>query len=76
MAINEERVAEDAAERAVKKTFAILGIDINSPFEVEQFRRDLRFAGDLRKMAGKSMVAFIISFIGLITAAIWTNFKS
>lgn len=75
MAISEERLAEDAAERAVKKTFAILGIDVNSPYEVEQFRRDLRFAGDLRKMAGKSIVAFILSFVGIIAAAIWANIK-
>ena len=75
MAINEERLAEDAAERAVKKTFAILGIDINAPSEVEQFRRDLRFAGDMRRMAGKSFVTFVVALISAITAAIWASFK-
>lgn len=70
--MNEEIIAERAAEKAVMKTFAILGIDVTKPSEVEEFRRDLRFAGDLRKMAGRSFVAFIVALIGIVTAALWT----
>jgi len=30
---------QDAADRAVKKVFAILGVDIDKPESIEEFRR-------------------------------------
>ena len=35
--------AAEAADTAVKKVFAILGVDVDVPKEVEQFRENLRF---------------------------------
>ena len=34
---------QEAADRAVKKVFAILGVDVDKPDSVEEFREDLRF---------------------------------
>lgn len=71
--------AEDSAERAVKKTFAILGIDIDKPEQIEEFRRDLRFAGDLRKEISDGRRSIRNALIGLIAAgivgALWAGFK-
>jgi hypothetical protein len=38
-----EQISQEAADRAVKKVFAILGVNIDEPKEVEDFREDLRF---------------------------------
>lgn len=43
--------ADVVAQKAVTKTFAMLGVDINNPRDLEQFRQDLRFGGRVRKLA-------------------------
>jgi hypothetical protein len=43
----------EIADRAVRKTFAILGVNIDNPESVEEFRQDLRF--------GKGCVRFLIT---------------
>ena len=52
-----ERMSEDAAEHAVKKVFAILGVDIDHPESVEEFREDLRFGKRMRKIADHGTLA-------------------
>lgn len=61
--------AEEAAHRAVKKTFAILGVDVDVPKDVEAFRMDLRFGAQLRKASEKGRLAFI-GAIGVVLATI------
>ena len=48
----------EIADRAVRKTFAILGVDIDKPESVEEFRQDLRFGKRLRKIADHGTLAF------------------
>ena len=67
--------ADEAAEKAVKKTFAILGVDIDQPKEVREFQESLRFGDKLRKAADKGTLAFIVAFATLIGAAMWAGFK-
>ena len=38
-----EAVSARAADRAVKRVFSILGVDIDRPESIEEFRADLRF---------------------------------
>jgi len=64
-------MAEDAADAAVKKVFAILGVDIDNPKEVEAFREDLRFGKTLRIVANKFLLGVVgAAAIGLV-GAIW-----
>lgn len=72
--MDHEMVAELAAKKAVQKTFAILGVNVDEPSEVEEFRRDLRFAGDMRRMQGKALTAFIVALAGAAGAAMWALF--
>jgi len=51
--------AEHAADKAVKKTFGILGVNIDDPEKLEDFRQDLRFGGLLRRAADKGLMATI-----------------
>lgn len=48
----------EIADRAVRKTFAILGVDVDKPESVEEFRQDLRFGKQLRKIASHGTLAF------------------
>lgn len=65
---------EEAASQAVKKVFEILGVNVDDPVQVENFRKGLRFGEDLLKMTNKGKMAAMISFIGLSAAAVWKSF--
>ena len=67
---------KEAADEAVKKVFAIMGVDVDVPKEVEQFREDLRFSASMRRAADKGMLAIIgaIAVGGL--AALWAGIVS
>ena len=66
-----ETVSERAADKAVKKVFAILGVDINKPESVEEFREDLRFGKKLRKLADHgAFVLVALLFTGFAWAAL------
>lgn len=60
---------EEAVSCAVKKVFAILGVDIDKPESVESFREDLRFGRRMRRAADHSFLAFIgVLTVGLVSA--------
>jgi hypothetical protein len=61
----------EIADRAVKKTFAILGVDIDKPESVEEFRQDLRFGKRLRRIADHGTLAFFGAVAVAVAAAIW-----
>lgn len=61
----------EIADRAVRKTFAILGVDIDKPESVEEFRQDLRFGKRLRKIADHGTLAFFGAVAVAIVGAIW-----
>lgn len=61
-------LAEESADAAVRKVFAILGVDIDKPESVEAFREDLRFGRKLRKAADHGFLALI----GLLVVAAGT----
>ena len=63
--------AEAAAESAVKKVFAILGVDVDTPKEVEEFRANLRFGAGLRRAADKGALAIIGAVAVAFLAALW-----
>lgn len=63
-------MADDAAERAVKKVFAILGVDIEKPESVAEFQADLRFGKSMRNVAGKGTVAFVVLVVGVLVGLI------
>lgn len=67
---------QELADRSVKKVFAILGVDIDKPESVEEFREDLRFGRKMRKAADHSFLAMVgVLAVGL-AAAVWTGIVS
>lgn len=68
--------AELAADHAVRKVFAILGVDINKPESVEEFREDLRFGRRLRKIADHGLLAVIGLIVAGLGALLWAGVVS
>ena len=67
--------AQKAADQAVKKTFAIMGVDVDKPEQVESFRESLRFGDKIRKAADKGFLTFVSAVVFLILAALVTGMK-
>ena len=67
---------QDAADRAVKKVFAILGVDIDKPESVEEFREDLRFGKKLRRIADHSTLAFFAVIAVGAASLIWIGIQT
>lgn len=63
--------ANVAADRAVRKTFAILGVDVDRPEQVRDFQESLRFGDKLRKAADRGHLAFIAVAAASLAAALW-----
>lgn len=68
--------ALEAAEVSVKRVFAILGVDIDKPESIEEFREDLRFGKKLRKGADHGFLAFVAILTAAICAALWAGITS
>ena len=73
--VKEERCefAEEAADVAVRKVFAILGVDIDKPESVETFREDLRFGKRLRKATDHGILAVAAVIAAAMCAAVWSG---
>lgn len=67
---------KEAADAAVKQVFAILGVDVDVPKEVEQFRENLRFGASMRRTAEKGMLAIIGTIAVGALAALWAGVVS
>lgn len=65
--------AEESAERAVRKVFAILGVDIDKPESVEEFREDLRFGKRLRRAADHGLFAMVGLMVVGLGAVVWAG---
>lgn len=67
---------QEAADRAVKKVFAILGVDVDKPESVEEFREDLRFGKRLRRAADHGLLALVGLVVISLGAAVWAGIVS
>jgi len=69
-------MCQEAADRAVKKVFAILGVDIDKPESVEEFREDLRFGKRMRRAADHGALAVVALIAVGLAAAVWAGIVS
>lgn len=68
--------AEESAKLAVKEVFAILGVNVDIPKEVEEFRSDLRFGATLRRAADRGLLAVTAAIATAALAALWAGIVS
>lgn len=59
----------------MRETFAILGVDIDKPESVEEFREDLRFGKKLRKAADHGFLAMVSALFVAILAVGWIGLQ-
>ena len=71
-----DSIIQAAADHAVKKTFAILGVDVADPESVEEFRQDLRFGKRMRKMSDHGQLALAAMFFIGLGWAVFEGIKS
>jgi hypothetical protein len=69
-------MCDRSADRAVKKVFAILGVDLDRPESVEEFREDLRFGKKMRKVADHGALAFVGVAMAGFAYAVWYGLVS
>lgn len=72
----DSEIIEQAVDLAIKKTFAILGVDIDKPESVEEFREDLRFGRKLRRMSDHGSFVIVAGVIGGLLFALWIGIKA
>lgn len=65
-----------AADQAVKKVFAILGVDVDKPESVEEFKDDLRFGKKMRRAADHGQMVFWGAIALGMTYALWDGITS
>lgn len=65
--------ALESAEMAVKKVFAILGVDVDVPKDVEAFRETLRFGASLKRAADRGTLAIVGAVAVAVMAALWAG---
>lgn len=68
--------ADAAAEQAVKKTFAILGVNVDAPEQVREFQESLWFGQKMRKIADQGQVALWVAFVLAIAGVIWLGIEA
>lgn len=73
--IRGKALSDDTANKAVKIAFSHLGVDINNPTELQNFRDDLRFGGVFRQAVSRSFMAVIAAIFGGIGFSLWLVFK-
>ena len=71
-----EAIAEAAARKAVRDAFLVLGIDVNVKDDVDEFRADLRFGRQIRKLVGHGMLAAVSVAAAAIAVSAWTGIVS
>lgn len=72
---HEALMLERSATLAVRRAFWYLGVDVESPTELQRFRDDLRFGGVFRDAATKGFFAVIAAICGGIGLSVWLAFK-
>lgn len=68
-----------AADLAVKKVFALIGVDVDEPESVAEFCEDLRFGRRMRKATEYGLLtavgAVVVSVCTLVTAGLVAMFR-
>jgi len=73
---SELKVAHQAVDMAVKKAFAYMGVDVNDPQQIQNFRDDITFGGLIKDAAKKSFYAMLATIGGVIGMSIIISLKS
>ncbi len=65
-----EEIAEACAEKALKRMFQMLGVDIFNQESVNSFRADLIHAHSMRKMTERGQMAALMVVVGTMVTGL------
>jgi hypothetical protein len=71
-----ERIAQAAADKAVKRVFENLGLDPADPDHIFELRRDLDFIRSARRGANHSMKLFFSGLLAALGMAAWLGWNA
>ncbi|CCG09702.1 unnamed protein product [Pararhodospirillum photometricum DSM 122] len=60
----------------MRKVFELLGVDVSDPKQVEEFRRDLRFGGTMRRAADRGLGTAVTIIATGVLAALWLGLQA
>lgn len=69
----DEELINTVVRKALRDTFMLIGVDINDPATVDEFRADLRFGRQIRKLVGHGMLAAVSVAAAAIAVSAWTG---
>lgn len=67
------KYSEAAAQEAVKRVFAVLGVDIEDPQQVKEFQKDLMFGQSMRKAADRGQLVFAGVVVSALAYALFAG---
>lgn len=59
-----------AADHAVRQVFAIVGVNVDDPEKVENFREELRFGRMVKRVSDRTFTAIVITIVTISIGAI------
>lgn len=72
-----EAIAEEAADKAVRKLLLTLGVDLNDPLETQKDMAYLRtWRTGTQRLGWKTVTAIVTVTVGGTATAIWMGIKS
>ncbi|KOR29258.1 hypothetical protein TI05_15440 [Achromatium sp. WMS3] len=66
----------ECKHEASKEFFYIIGIDVENPSEIEEFRKDLRFSREMRTVATRGLLAATGFIVTAALALLWSYITS
>ena len=73
---NRQFCCSTTADNAVKQVFSILGVDIENPESVEEFREDMRFGRKLRIATNRGVLAIFSVVAASIASLLWVTIEN
>ncbi len=67
--------AHAAAEQAVIKVFAIIGVNVSDPEKVEQFREELRFGRKVKRISDRTAISALSIIVAIAITTLLKRFN-
>ncbi len=72
----DEELINAVVRKALRDTFMLIDVDINDSDAVKEFRDDLRFGRQVRKLVGHGVLAVVSTAVVAVTLSAWTGIVS
>ncbi len=67
----EAMMADAIAKQVARTIFALIGVDVDKPESLEEFRANVRFSAVVHRAAQAGVLAVITAVTGLVVSGLW-----